>query len=106
MIFTRWQAPILPTQDQIRMIFEAEGLVPFEERYPPGVKIIEHRHPFDEVRVVASGELFLNVSGNHILLRSGDRVEIPSNTKHETEARGGTECICICAHRPFKSTLA
>ncbi len=103
MIFTRWQAPIVPNVDQIRMILEAEGLIPYEEEYGPGAKVVDHRHPFDEVRVVAQGELFMNVAGNHILLRVGDRVEIPSNTRHETEVRGQETCLCICAKRPFKS---
>lgn len=101
MIFSRWQAPVLPTKEQIKMIFEAEGLVANEEVYPAKAKVKEHRHAFDEIRMVVQGEMIMKVSGNQVLLRPGDRIEIPSNTKHETEARGDEDCVCICAQRPF-----
>ena len=99
MLVMRWQAPLVPTPDQVKMIFLAEGLEPQEEAYPANGMVKEHRHPLDEVRMVVSGEMLLNVSGNQVLLRAGDRVEIPSNTKHETTARGTTDCMCIFAHR-------
>lgn len=101
MIITRWQAPLTPTKTQIHLILEAEGLEPFEEKYDPKLRIQEHRHPFCEVRVVAEGEMLFNVSGNQFLLRPGDRVEIPANTKHSHMAQGSEPCLCICAHRVF-----
>lgn len=99
MLVTRWQAQMVPPKEQIKLIFVAEGLEPFEEVYPANGTVKEHRHPFDEIRMVVAGELFMNVSGNQLLLRPGDRIEIPSNTRHETVARGSTDCICIAAHR-------
>lgn len=99
MIITRWQAPITPSKAQIQMILEDEGLEPGEEVYEPRAKVTEHRHPFCEVRIVAEGELLFNISGNQFLLRPGDRVEIPANTKHSHMAQGDQPCICICAQR-------
>lgn len=99
MLISRWQAQVLPTKEQIKMIFLAEGLEPQEEIYPVNSKVTEHRHPFDEVRMVVAGELFINVSGNQMLLRPGDRIEIPSNTRHETHARGNSDCVCVYARR-------
>lgn len=99
MLVTRWQAELVPSREQIKMIFVAEGLEPKEEVYPPNGKVQEHRHPFDEVRMVVSGEMLINVSGNQLLLRAGDRIEIPSNTRHETTSRGPEECVCVFAHR-------
>lgn len=101
MIVTRWQAPLTPTPAQIHLLLEGEGLEPFEEVYEPKMKVQEHRHPFCEVRIVAEGELLFNISGNQFLLRPGDRVEIPSNTKHSHMAQGTSPCVCICAHRAF-----
>ena len=101
MIVTRWQAPALPSKEQIKMIFQAEGLEPEEEVYPPTSKVIEHRHPFDEIRMVVSGQIFCNVSGNRLLLRAGDRIVIPSNTKHETLVEGSDPCVSIYARKPF-----
>ncbi len=101
MIVTRWQAPLLPTKEQIKMIFDSEGLEIEEETLPAHTKINDHRHPFDEIRMVVSGALFMNIAGNQLLLRAGDRIEIPSNTKHSKEPEGNESCFCIIAQRPF-----
>lgn len=101
MLITRWQAPLTPTKDQVAMLMQTEGLEPFEEDYAPQIKISEHRHPFAEVRVVVSGELLFNIAGNQFLLRAGDRVEIPANTKHWHVNNSQDLCVCICAHRAF-----
>jgi quercetin dioxygenase-like cupin family protein len=100
MIVTRWQAPVLPTLEQIKMIFEAEGITPEDERLAENTTIPDHRHPFDEIRVVMSGSLLMNISGNQILLRSGDRIDIPANTRHSYSAQGPDGCDCIVASRP------
>jgi len=101
MIVTRWQAPILPTKEQIKMIFTDEGLEIEEEILPANTKISDHRHPFDEIRMVVSGSLFMNIAGNQLLLRAGDRIEIPSNTKHSNAPEGQESCVCIISQRPF-----
>lgn len=99
MLITRWQAPLTPNKSQAHLILESEGLEPFEEAYEPQMKVHEHRHPFCEVRIIVEGELLFNISGNQFLLRPGDRVEIPANTKHSHTAQGTGQCVCICAQR-------
>lgn len=99
MLITRWQAPQRPTKSQIHMILEDEGLEPFEESYEPKSKVIDHRHPFCEVRIVAEGEMLFNISGTQFLLRAGDRVEIPGNTRHSHATQGDSACVCLCARR-------
>ncbi len=101
MIVTRWQAQQIPSATQIKMIFEGEGFEPFEETMAPQLKVPEHRHPFDEIRMVVSGTLLLDVSGNKLLLRAGDRIRIPSNTKHSYAVDGAEPCFCVCANCPF-----
>lgn len=99
MIITRWQAPIIPTKEQAQLILESEGLEAFLEAYEPQQKIQDHRHPFAEVRIIVSGELIFNISGNQFILRPGDRLEIPANTKHSHTAQGSQQCVCVCAQR-------
>jgi quercetin dioxygenase-like cupin family protein len=101
MIINRWQAPITPTKEQLKIMFDQEGLEPFEENFPPGTKITDHRHPFGEVRTVVTGELLFSVAGNQFLLRPGDRVEVPANTRHTHVNNGSTDCLCVVAQRPF-----
>lgn len=99
MLIHRWQAQQLPTKSQITMLLQSEGLDTFEEQFQPNVKINEHRHPFGEVRIVISGELMFNIGGSQFLLRAGDRVEIPANTRHSHASQGDEPCVCICAQR-------
>jgi len=101
MIVMRWQAPVLPTAEQIKMIFEAEEMNPREEVFAAKTVIPDHRHPFDEVRMVISGTLFMNISGNQILLRAGDRIDIPANTRHSKSVEGDEPCVCVVANKPF-----
>lgn len=99
MLVFRWQAPMVPDKKQIRSLFEAEGLVPHEEVFPPETLIDWHRHPFDEVRTVAQGEVLFDIAGNKLLLRAGDKIVIPSNTKHSFKTQGQIECVCIVANK-------
>lgn len=101
MIVIRWQAPLKPTKEQALMIFRAEDLQPREEVLMLEDVYPEHRHPFDEVRMILSGELSMNINGNQLLLRSGDKIVIPSNTKHSQKVLGGAPCECIVANKPF-----
>ena len=95
MLITRWQAPNKLSREQAQMILEAEGLESFEETLAPQKKVSEHRHPFTEVRIILQGELLYNIAGNQVLLREGDRIEIPANATR----------ICARAARPaFRST--
>lgn len=99
MIVNRWQAALKPTKQQIQLALNNEGLEPFEETYAPSAKINDHKHPFCEVRIIVEGEMMFNIAGNQVLLRAGDRIEIPSNTKHSHTAHGQSPCVCICAQR-------
>lgn len=101
MLIRRWQAAVVPNEQQITRMFEMEGLEPFTEVLEPQKDISDHRHPFDEVRMVAKGELLMNVAGNQLLLRAGDRITVPSNTRHSKKVNGSESCICICAQKTF-----
>ena len=101
MIVNRWQAPSLPTLEQIVMMFEREGLKPVEETYQPNEEVKTHRHPFDEVRMLVKGSLFIDIAGNRLLLRGGDKIVIPSNTRHSKKVQGDSPCVCICSYKAF-----
>lgn len=99
MIITRWQAPLIPDKDQVKAMFRGEGLEPYEEVVSTGTEITDHRHPFVEIRMVAVGELLMNISGNQLLLRAGDKIIIPANTKHSHKTLASENCLCICAKK-------
>lgn len=101
MIIYRWQSPVIPEKDQMRLFFEREGLPPIQEVYEPGEEVAKHQHPFDEVRMVCSGQIIFNISGNQLLLRSGDRIVIPSNTWHSKKVQGDQPCVSLCAFTSY-----
>ena len=101
MIVTRWQASMLPSKQQLRMMYNLEGMVPEEEIYRPNEAVADHRHPFDEIRIVIEGELHMNIAGNKLVLRPGDRILIPSNTKHSMANEADSDCVSYCAHRVY-----
>lgn len=83
------------------MIFLAEDLSPREEVLTPEEIYPEHKHPFDEVRMILEGELSMNISGNQLLLRVGDKIIIPSNTRHSQKVLADQPCVTMVANRPF-----
>ena len=101
MIVTRWQAPRVPDKEQVYFILESEGLEPYEEEFKLGTIIPEHRHPFDEIRMVLKGQLMMDIAGTKLLLRPGDKIIVPSNTKHSKKVEGTEACVCICANRTY-----
>lgn len=101
MLITRWQAPEVPSIDQLKMILHSEGAEIEEEVFPAEAEIAEHKHPFEEIRIISSGSMIFNFTGNKILLRPGDKIVIPPNTKHSMHVHGETECLSVVAYRPF-----
>lgn len=102
MIVSRWQASMPPTVENLKLIYRLEGLTPKEETFPASKSVNEHRHPFDEIRTVVSGELMVNVSGNKLLLRAGDRIVIPANTRHSYEVQSDdTDCVSFFSERIY-----
>lgn len=99
MLISRWQAPMKPSRQHALMILEAEGLEPLEEVLGAQQKVTEHRHPFTEVRIVLTGELLYNIAGNQVLVREGDRIEIPANTRHSHVCQGPEDCHSVFAQK-------
>ena len=97
MIVRRWLATLTPSKKQIESLFKRDGLEYFEENFSVGSKIPEHRHPFDEVRVIIKGKILYNVSGNKILLKPGDKIIVPSNTLHSKEV-ALEDSFSLCAY--------
>lgn len=83
------------------MIFLAEDLSPYEETLTREESYPDDRHPFDEMRMVLEGEMSTNISGNQLLLRPGDKIMIPANTKHSYRVLSAEPCVCLVAKRPF-----
>ena len=101
MLVNRWQAPMVPTKQQMYAMLESEGLEPQEELLQPGTHVQDCRHPFDEVRMVVEGQMLLDIAGNKMLVRAGDRVLIPANTRHAKKVESEEACCCLYAMKAF-----
>jgi quercetin dioxygenase-like cupin family protein len=91
----RWRADRKPTQDEVLSILQDEGLDCQVETSDAGTEIKDHKHPFDEIRIVVRGAIRYNVAGNEFILREGDRLELPSNTRHWTKVEASSECVSV-----------
>ncbi|MEX1345177.1 MAG: cupin [Candidatus Limnocylindrales bacterium] len=64
----------------------------------------EHRHPYDKVLVAAAGSITFHLPelGRDVLLRAGDRLELPTGTLHGADV-GAEGVTCLEAHLPAGS---
>ncbi len=99
MLIQRWTHNEEPQPQILKMMLLNEGLAPELETLAAHAVIRDHRHPFDEVRVIVQGNLILDIGGNQLLLKAGDRVDIPSNTRHSKTVHGGSACISLVSRR-------
>ena len=96
MLIRRWQSLTTPSESQIKNLFLQEGLSPFLREL--GKETFENCSQFDEVAILASGEVILELGGSkQVLLKPGDRILIPSGT-HYTSAAKGESCRLLCAY--------
>ena len=96
----RWRADRKPTREEVEKMFVDEGLEFVAEDLPKVQKSKNTDIPF-EIRLIIAGALRYNVAGNEFILREGDRLELPSNTRHRTKVEPGSDCVSIFAHRIF-----
>lgn len=101
MLLNRWTHPDEPQPQLLKLMLINEGLTPEVETLSAHAVLKEHRHPFDEIRVILQGNLILDIGGNQLLLKAGDRIDIPANTKHSKTVHGGSACISLVARRLF-----
>ncbi len=100
-IITRpWSEPQPPTLDAIRLILKAEGLQPYRWSNPPGDVYVAHSHPYYKVVYCVEGSITFGLpeSGEKILLRAGDRMELPPSVRHDAVV-GPQGVVCLEAHR-------
>lgn len=58
-----------------------------------GSKLPEHKHPHEQVGVLLSGRLILNVGGEVCELKAGDSWAIPSDVEHSAAILEQAEAI-------------
>lgn len=102
MIVHRWQGVKTLTTEEIKKCYQIRPDQDFgKESILQGQTIKDHFHTFLEIRIICSGELLCNIAGNQILLRAGDKIEIPANTKHSYTNNFKETCSCLVGYYSF-----
>jgi quercetin dioxygenase-like cupin family protein len=81
-------------QDGILAVFRAEGLEPHSWSNGPGYRYGEHEHPYHKVLFCLEGSITFHTQDGDLLLKPGDRFDLPPHTRHAaTVGPGGVTCL-------------
>jgi quercetin dioxygenase-like cupin family protein len=97
MKITRWTAQIGPKKEVILQLIQAEGLDYTEVEVKAGSKLSNLRTNMKEIIQLIEGELIFNLSGNQFVLRTGDKLELPSNTIYSYSNLKNESCYFLSA---------
>jgi len=90
-----WSGSAAPDEGALRATLEREGFDVFAWTDPPGAPYTEHAHDHDESLWCVAGEITFGAGDAELVLAPGDRLMLPSGTRHtaRTGAAGATYLI-------------
>ncbi len=96
----RWSEDQLPTEAELRRLLSDEGLEPYRWSNGAGDVYGAHTHAFHKVIYVVRGSITFGLPGENVTLVTGDRLELPRDTRHEASV-GPQGVVCLEAHRAW-----
>ena len=93
---TRWSGGQHPTLATITRYMKKEGLRPYMWDNTPNQRYAVRSHGYHKVLYVVEGavEIMFPDSNQRIVLRAGDRTDIPAGTRHGTiVGKTGAKCV-------------
>jgi quercetin dioxygenase-like cupin family protein len=80
-----------------------QGLSPYQWSNGPHDVYSAHKHPYDKVIYVVRGSITFGLpgEGREILLKAGDRLDLPADTDHDAVV-GPQGVFCLEAHMQSK----
>ncbi len=97
MKITKWCKREKPSLDLIKKELEKEGLECFLFASEPGDFYSEHKHEYDEIRIVIEGSIKFASKDKEVILKEGDRLDLPRDTTHTAEILGSKRCVLLSA---------
>ncbi len=82
---------------QIKHELKEQGYTIYVYSYPCGMYFPEHKHSYAKLHIVLSGTLKISMPDNEVVLKPGDRFEVPANVPHTAEVIGDGPMVCIDA---------
>jgi len=98
--FQRWPKSTVPSESELRRIYEQEGLNPYAWSNGPFDNYASHTHTYHKVLYVVRGSItwILPETSQEIETLPGDRIDLPAGTRHA--ARVGPQGVtCLEAHK-------
>ena len=93
---TRWHGAQHPTQQAVMTRMQAEGLKPYLTSYGPNARDAVWSHGYGKVLYCVEGSLEISLPDlrQTIVLKPGDRLELPRATRHGvTVGLNGARCL-------------
>lgn len=93
---TRWQGSQHPSVSSIIRIMKDQGLRPYMWTNSPNYRYAVRSHNYDKVLFVIEGSLEIQLpdTNERVVLRPGDRIDIPSGMRHGTIiGSSGAKCV-------------
>src|SRR5947207_628959 len=92
----QWPESKAPTESLIREILGKEGLQPYRWSNGPGDVYGAHSHPYNKVIYVVQGSILFGLPGrgDSVMLKAGDRLELPSEVSHDAVV-GPEGVVCL-----------
>jgi mannose-6-phosphate isomerase-like protein (cupin superfamily) len=82
-------------------LVDRDDLSVIRERVPPGAGEARHRHHrAEQVFIVVSGELLIEVEGTAATLRAGDALEVHAGTAHRVSNPGSADAWFLVVSAP------
>lgn len=102
-LITSWQHNQHPTLANISSLMKTQGLNPYVWENPPNHRYATRSHNYDKVLFVVDGsiEIILPDTQQRVILRLGERIDIPSNTRYGVNVgQSGAKCVEATTRTP------
>jgi len=94
----KWNKSTPPIIEDIEAMFQARKLNYYSFTNKPGDHYAIHDHTYDKFLAVAQGVTKWIINGQEYILKAGDAVILPKNTKHEVWIIGDEDSECLEGH--------
>ncbi len=100
LLITLWAGSDPPTESTLMSFCAEKGLSPYQWSNGPNDVYSAHSHSYDKVIYVVSGSITFGLpeEGREILMKAGDRLDLPADTVHAAVV-GPQGVTCLEAHK-------
>jgi uncharacterized protein YjlB len=99
-LVTPWADLVTPTQSTLWQLMTNEGLNPYSWSNGPFDVYSAHSHLYNKVIYVVEGSITFGLPelGQQLILKAGDRLDLPAGTVHDAHV-GAQGVVCLEAHK-------